>query len=278
MSDGKNNSRDGKFNIEDETKNKNRNIPDYFVWIDKQGKEHRLGYIESRQFYCNFYERLVINSPEFLHLKNLVSDGYSLQICGPDAYPMDDSAVTENKSRDFGDYKISSINGHEVSGISDHEVSVVNDHEISVVNDHEISGIKDHMKSAPKILRAKSGKIVIKIKSVTPCSEDGINKRDIRDDGKKICEEKNIEMKNGEKKTSKDKMIDMKSGDDMNNDKKFINDIKEEKVKNIIDDIERAYLDPTHPFGHERILFTMLSPGTSSPEFWPWRKYKTFDF
>jgi hypothetical protein len=37
---------------------KNKNIPLYFIWLDKNMKEHRLSYVESRQFYCAFYERL----------------------------------------------------------------------------------------------------------------------------------------------------------------------------------------------------------------------------
>ena len=81
-------------------KNSNKNVPDYFVWIDKEGKENRLkgnsGYVESRQFYCNFYERLVIKHPQFLKLKELVAQGYHLQICGPDAKVMDNESGTED--------------------------------------------------------------------------------------------------------------------------------------------------------------------------------------
>jgi len=33
----------------------NKNIPEFFVWLDKSGKEHHLSYISSRQFYCNFF-------------------------------------------------------------------------------------------------------------------------------------------------------------------------------------------------------------------------------
>jgi len=61
-------------------------IPEYFVWVDKTGKEHHLDYISSRQFYCNFYERLVKKEDQFLYLKQLISMGYNLQICGYDAY------------------------------------------------------------------------------------------------------------------------------------------------------------------------------------------------
>lgn len=59
-----------------------------FVWVDEQGVEHHLDYITSRQFYCNFYERLVVKEKEFSFLRNLHESGDNLQICGYDAYPM----------------------------------------------------------------------------------------------------------------------------------------------------------------------------------------------
>lgn len=39
--------------------------------------------------------------------------------------------------------------------------------------------------------------------------------------------------------------------------------------------MEECYCDTSRPFGHELVLYTML---TESEENWPWRKYKTFDF
>jgi hypothetical protein len=39
--------------------------------------------------------------------------------------------------------------------------------------------------------------------------------------------------------------------------------------------LEDCYKDITRPFGHELVLYTML---TSEPKTWPWRKYKTFVF
>jgi len=86
--------------------------PQYFVWIDKSGQEHLLkgkqGYVESRQFYCNFYDRLVRNLPDFLKLKDLVSKNYSLQICGPDAYDINESIEKSylNPSRPFGHERV----------------------------------------------------------------------------------------------------------------------------------------------------------------------------
>lgn len=66
----------------------NPNIPLYFIWVDKGGKEHRLTYIESRQFYCNFYERFALESKDFLYIKSLVMSGVNIQICGYDAAPL----------------------------------------------------------------------------------------------------------------------------------------------------------------------------------------------
>jgi len=67
---------------------KGKNRPVFSVWIDKAGKEHRISYFESRQFYCHFYERFAKTLPEFKKLKDLVQQGYNIQICGYDAYPI----------------------------------------------------------------------------------------------------------------------------------------------------------------------------------------------
>lgn len=67
---------------------KNKNIPLFFVWVDKTGKEHYLDYVTSRQFYCNFYERLAKVHPSFLRLKALMEGGTNLQICGYDGFPI----------------------------------------------------------------------------------------------------------------------------------------------------------------------------------------------
>ena len=62
--------------------------PLFFVWIDKAGREHRLNYIQSRQFYCNFYQRLVTQESDYYQLQQLLARGYNLQICGYDAHPI----------------------------------------------------------------------------------------------------------------------------------------------------------------------------------------------
>jgi hypothetical protein len=82
-----------------------KDIPLFFVWRPQrswsedsasktsthdmeEGEEH-LDYIQSRQFYCNFYERLAKETKEFKELKELLENGTNIQLCGYDAYPMD---------------------------------------------------------------------------------------------------------------------------------------------------------------------------------------------
>lgn len=65
---------------------KNKNIPEYFVWIDQDKTEHHLTYIESRQFYCNFYERAVLNMDKFWEILDYLKKGYNICICGYDAF------------------------------------------------------------------------------------------------------------------------------------------------------------------------------------------------
>jgi hypothetical protein len=47
-----------------------------------------LSYIQSRQFYCNFYEQLASQQADFRHLKQKLIDGYNLQIVGYDGRSM----------------------------------------------------------------------------------------------------------------------------------------------------------------------------------------------
>ena len=66
----------------------NKNIPLFSIWLDKDSTEHRCTYFESRQFYCNFYERIAKKLKDFKKLKKLLKKGYNLQIVGYDAYPI----------------------------------------------------------------------------------------------------------------------------------------------------------------------------------------------
>jgi hypothetical protein len=133
--------------------NGKKNIPICFIWVTPDGKEQYLDYITSRQFYCNFYSRLAPQQQDYVYLKSLIDNGYNLQICGYDAYHIDDYR-----------YEMDSF------GIST---------------------------------------------AIFP---------------ENIYDPKNTEL---------------------------------------------AYLNPSHPFGHERVLYTML---TRKEKDFPWIKYKTFDF
>jgi hypothetical protein len=66
------------------TNSKNKNIPLYFVWVDKQAKIHKLDYVTSRQFYCNFYERLASTQDDLKKLRTMRANGTNLQIVGYD--------------------------------------------------------------------------------------------------------------------------------------------------------------------------------------------------
>jgi hypothetical protein len=66
---------------------KNRNIPYFSVWRDERGL-HQLTYIQSRELYCTFYERLATQQPEFAALQTLLTNGYRLNLVGYDAYPV----------------------------------------------------------------------------------------------------------------------------------------------------------------------------------------------
>lgn len=66
----------------------NSNVPLYFVWVSPDGEEHHLSYVESRQFYCTFYDRLARQTPEYARLEAMLADGYNLQLCGYDAHPV----------------------------------------------------------------------------------------------------------------------------------------------------------------------------------------------
>ena len=66
----------------------NINVPKFSVHLTRSGEMKRFTYIESRLFYCHYYELLVESLKEFNHLIDLLKRGYNLQICGYDAYDM----------------------------------------------------------------------------------------------------------------------------------------------------------------------------------------------
>lgn len=77
---------------------KNKNIPLYSVWVDKDGTEHHIDYFTSRQFYCHFYERATITNSDYQMLVEKVGSGYNLRIVGYDGY-----AVTKTLDEHYRD-------------------------------------------------------------------------------------------------------------------------------------------------------------------------------
>ena len=66
----------------------NKNIPIKSIWINKSGIPIDTTYFESRQVYCNIYYKMIVNHLQYLKLAESLNDGYNLQICGYDAYPI----------------------------------------------------------------------------------------------------------------------------------------------------------------------------------------------
>lgn len=83
------------------------NKPVYSVWIAKNGQAHCLSYVQSRQFYCTFYQRFAEQLNDFHQLKARIQEGYNLQICGFDAYDMYDiDSAYLNEIHPFGHERV----------------------------------------------------------------------------------------------------------------------------------------------------------------------------
>jgi hypothetical protein len=65
---------------------KHGNAPLFSVWVERDGTERHLTYVESRQVYCHFYETLAREQPYYQKLVELLDDGYNLLLCGYDAF------------------------------------------------------------------------------------------------------------------------------------------------------------------------------------------------
>lgn len=81
-----------------------KKVPEFSLWIRPDGTEMRATYLQSRQFYCNFYERSVKELPDFIYLTELLKNGYNLQIVGYDGYSVETSVKKcyLDTSRPFG--------------------------------------------------------------------------------------------------------------------------------------------------------------------------------
>lgn len=65
------------------------NKPVCSIYVDKEGVEKQLSYVESRQLYCKFYELFTRTNNDFYVLEEKLNQGYNLNICGYDAYRPD---------------------------------------------------------------------------------------------------------------------------------------------------------------------------------------------
>ncbi len=91
-------------------KGKRTNIPRFSLWVDKQGVKHKISYFVSRQFYCTYYERALLEpeskeNKDYEYLKQLIDDGYNLQIIGYDGYEVGEKTLEDcykDCSRPFG--------------------------------------------------------------------------------------------------------------------------------------------------------------------------------
>jgi len=95
--------------------NGNKNICKYWVWIDNNGKEKHFSYFESRQFYCNYYERLAIKQKDYIKLKEMINNGTNIQIIGYDGYDVNKVKGNNLEEKIENAYKdISRPFGHEL--------------------------------------------------------------------------------------------------------------------------------------------------------------------
>ena len=77
--------------------NNKKVAPNGWVWTYKDGSTKLFPYVESRQFYCNYYERLAIKTKAFRTLKDLLNDGMNLNIIGYDGWSLNDENVDNLK-------------------------------------------------------------------------------------------------------------------------------------------------------------------------------------
>lgn len=96
---------------------KNKNVPLYSLWVTPDGKQHRISYGESRQFYCHWYAAIATGNPaddvpkpwkyarsQFKTLLTLLDKGHNLCITGYDGYDVTETLEEHylDTSRPFG--------------------------------------------------------------------------------------------------------------------------------------------------------------------------------
>ncbi len=62
-----------------------KNVPQYWLWKMKDRSYKRFGYVESRQFYSKYYQQLSKDLPDLKKLKDMIEEGWNLQLCGYDS-------------------------------------------------------------------------------------------------------------------------------------------------------------------------------------------------
>jgi len=69
-----------------EVNGENRNSPLFSVFLDTKGIEHKFTYVQCRYFYCKAYEVLAKRTDDYKKLREMITSGQNLMICGYDAY------------------------------------------------------------------------------------------------------------------------------------------------------------------------------------------------
>ncbi len=66
-----------------------KNVPLYALWVLPDEEELRMKYVEGRQIYCTYYERLGKKTKSYSKLMRMVNEGTNVQIIGYDGYDLE---------------------------------------------------------------------------------------------------------------------------------------------------------------------------------------------
>lgn len=70
----------------------NPNQPLFSLYYATDGSPRKYNYLQCRYFYCHFYQRLVVLTPQYSDLRRRLSDGYHLTLVGYDGRPVEPTA------------------------------------------------------------------------------------------------------------------------------------------------------------------------------------------
>lgn len=79
-----------------------------WVWVSKTNEMHKLNWVQSRQFYCEFYARLASKQPDLELIKTKLDEGYNVALCGYDGRAIKASEVEKEYLSDKAPF------GHEL--------------------------------------------------------------------------------------------------------------------------------------------------------------------